>query len=50
VLAWDVPMVTDHQEKVAAAVVALALKLSSRGETALITGDCIHHPVQCSRA
>ncbi|MET7976368.1 hypothetical protein ABZW44_25655 [Streptomyces mirabilis] len=47
-LAWDVPMVTDHQEKVAAAVVAL--KLSSRGETALITGDCIHHPVQCSGA
>ncbi|MFE5080015.1 hypothetical protein [Streptomyces mirabilis] len=46
--AWDVPMVTGHLEKVTAAVVAL--KLSSRGETALITGDCIHHPVQCSRA
>ncbi|MEU6079135.1 MBL fold metallo-hydrolase [Streptomyces sp. NPDC047108] len=24
----------------------IALQLSSRGETALITGDCIHHPVQ----
>ncbi|ANP52846.1 glyoxylase-like metal-dependent hydrolase (beta-lactamase superfamily II) [Streptomyces griseochromogenes] len=24
----------------------LAVELTSRGETALITGDCIHHPVQ----
>jgi glyoxylase-like metal-dependent hydrolase (beta-lactamase superfamily II) len=24
----------------------IAVELTSRGETALITGDCVHHPVQ----
>lgn len=24
----------------------VAVELTSRGETALITGDCVHHPVQ----
>ncbi|GHF36381.1 MULTISPECIES: MBL fold metallo-hydrolase [Streptomyces] len=27
----------------------IAVELTSRGETALITGDCIHHPVQLAR-
>jgi glyoxylase-like metal-dependent hydrolase (beta-lactamase superfamily II) len=27
----------------------IALELTSRGDTALITGDCIHHPVQFAR-